>query len=166
MLNPSMRGFTLVELLVGISLLAMLLALGMPSMSQYIQNNKISSAASNYYAGLQLARTEAIRSNVPVEFVLTNGTGVAAAPAIRGAWLLGLLLCLLFAVLGVVQGAPNGSLLFLALTPLVPVAAVGFAYGQDVDPMWDTTLAAPYAPLRLLLLRSVSVVVVAPQGTW
>ena len=86
---------------------------------------------------------------------------VAAAPAIRGAWLLGLLLCLLFAVLGVVQGAPNGSLLFLAVTPLVPVAAVGFAYGQDVDPMWDTTLAAPYAPLRLLLLRSVSVVVVA-----
>ena len=86
---------------------------------------------------------------------------VAAAPAIRGAWLLGLLLCLLFAVIGVAQGAPNGSLLFLAVTPLVPVAAVAFAYGQDVDPMWDTTLAAPYSPLRLLLLRSVSVVVVA-----
>ena len=86
---------------------------------------------------------------------------VAAAPALRGSWLLGLLLCLLFAVIGVAQGAPNGSLLFLALTPLVPVAAVAFAYGQDVDPMWDTTLAAPYSPLRLLLLRSVSVVVVA-----
>ena len=86
---------------------------------------------------------------------------VAAAPAIRGAWLLGLLLCLLFAVIGVAQGAPNGSLLFLAITPLVPVAAVAFAYGQDVDPMWDTTLAAPYPPLRLLLLRAVSVVVVA-----
>ena len=86
---------------------------------------------------------------------------VAAAPAIRGAWLLGLLLCLLFAVIGVAQGAPNGSLLFLAVTPLVPVAAVAFAYGQDVDPMWDTTLAAPYSPLRLLLLRAVSVVVVA-----
>jgi hypothetical protein len=86
---------------------------------------------------------------------------VAAAPAIRGAWLLGLLLCLLFAVIGVAQGAPNGSMLFLAMTPLVPVAAVAFAYGQDVDPMWDTTLAAPYSPLRLLLLRSVSVVVVS-----
>ena len=86
---------------------------------------------------------------------------VAAAPAIRGAWLLGLLLCLLFAVIGVAQGAPNGSLLFLTVTPLVPVAAVAFAYGQDVDPMWDTTLAAPYSPLRLLLLRSVSVVVAA-----
>ena len=61
-------------------------------------------------------------------------------------------------MIGVAQGAPNGSLLFLAVTPLVPVAAVAFAYGQDVDPMWDTTLAAPYSPLRLLLLRSVSVV--------
>ena len=86
---------------------------------------------------------------------------VGAAPALRGSWLLGLLLCLLFAVIGVAQGSPSGSLLFLALTPLVPVAAVAFAYGQDVDPMWDTTLAAPYSPLRLLLLRALSVVVVA-----
>ena len=84
MLSLGMRGFTLVELLVGISLVALLLALGLPSMSQYIQNNKISSAASNYYAGLQMARAEAIRRNVPVEFVLTNGTGVAAAPAVAG----------------------------------------------------------------------------------
>lgn len=79
-----MRGFTLVELLVGISLVALLLALGLPSMSQYIQNNKISSAASSYHTGLQLARAEAIRRNVPVEFVMTNGTGVAAAPAVGG----------------------------------------------------------------------------------
>ena len=80
----SLRGFTLVELLVGITLVAVLLALGLPSMSAFIQNNKISSAAGNYLAGLQLARAEAIRNNVPVEFVLTNATGVAAAPALGG----------------------------------------------------------------------------------
>ena len=82
--RPAEGGFTLVELLVGIGLVALLLALGMPSMSTYIQNNKISSAASNYYSGLQLARTEAIRANVPVEFVMTNATGVAAAPSLAG----------------------------------------------------------------------------------
>ena len=39
--------------------------------------------------------------------------------------------------------------------------AVAFAYGQEADPIWEVTLAAPYPPLRLLLLRAVSVVVVA-----
>ena len=86
---------------------------------------------------------------------------VAAAPAVRGAWLLGMLLCLLFSALVATQGAPQGSTLFLVVAPLVPVAAVAFAYGQDVDPLWETTLAAPYSPLRLVLLRAVSVVAVA-----
>ena len=39
---------------------------------------------------------------------------VAAAPALRGSWLLGLLLCLLFAVIGGDPGGARGSLLFLA----------------------------------------------------
>ena len=87
---------------------------------------------------------------------------VAAAPALRGAWLLGA------AALPAVRRdrrrpgrGPTARCCSWRSTPLVPVAAVAFAYGQDVDPMWDTTLAAPYSPLRLLLLRSVSVVVVA-----
>lgn len=78
------RGFTLIELLVAITLVAVLLALGLPAMGTYIQNNKIASAASNYAAGLQTARAEAVRTNLPTEFVLTNGTGVGAAPAVDG----------------------------------------------------------------------------------
>ncbi len=78
------KGFTLIEVLVSITLVAVLLGLGLPAMSTLIQNNKIGSAAASYYAGLQLARTEAVKNNFPVEFILTNGTGVAAAPAIGG----------------------------------------------------------------------------------
>lgn len=66
------RGFTIVELLVGMTLLAVLLALGVPAMSTYLQNSKIASAASSYYTGLQTARAEAIRRNVRTEFVLTD----------------------------------------------------------------------------------------------
>ena len=44
--RPAPRGFTLVELLVGMTLLAMLMALGAPSMSTYLQNAKIASATS------------------------------------------------------------------------------------------------------------------------
>ena len=66
------RGFTIVELLVGLTLLAVLLGLGVPAMGTYLQNSKLASAASSYYSGLQMARTEAIRRNVRTEFVLTD----------------------------------------------------------------------------------------------
>ena len=86
---------------------------------------------------------------------------VAAAPALRGAWLLALLLCLLFSILSVSQGEARASLMFLCVAPLVPVGAVAFAYGEHADPSWEVTLASPYSPLRLLLLRSMSVILVA-----
>jgi type IV fimbrial biogenesis protein FimT len=84
------RGFTLVELLVGVTILGALLALGAPAMGTYLQNSKLASAASSYYSGLQTARTEAIRRNVPTQFVLTDtpvttsDLANVAAPAVAG----------------------------------------------------------------------------------
>lgn len=74
-------GVTLVELLVGVTIVGVLVTLGMPSLSTYLQNSKVSNAASVYYGGVQAARTEAIRRNVPVQFVLTDTAGTAAALA-------------------------------------------------------------------------------------
>ncbi len=73
MLSVRIRnGFTLVEVMVGLAILAFLLALGVPSLSTFLQSAKLSSTAKSYYTGIQAARTEAIRRNLPVEFVLTN----------------------------------------------------------------------------------------------
>jgi type IV fimbrial biogenesis protein FimT len=90
-LSPSAnRGFTLIELLVGMTLLAVLLGLGVPAMGTYLQNSKLASAASSYYTGLQMARTEAIRRNVLTEFVMTDtpvstaNIANAVAPAVAG----------------------------------------------------------------------------------
>ena len=75
------RGFTIIELLVGLTLLAVLLGLGAPAMGTYLQNSKLATAAASYYTGLQTARTEAIRRNTQAEFVLTDTAGSASAVA-------------------------------------------------------------------------------------
>jgi type IV fimbrial biogenesis protein FimT len=85
----SARGFTMIELMVGIAVVAVLFALGLPSMGALLQNNKLGSAAKSYMQGIQIARTEAIRRNATTEFVLTAtpiGPGIetAAAPAATG----------------------------------------------------------------------------------
>lgn len=70
-------GFTMIELSVGLTIVGVLLALGMPSLSGYIQNARLGGAAKSFYNGLQIARTEAIKRNTPVEFVITS-TAVSA----------------------------------------------------------------------------------------
>jgi type IV fimbrial biogenesis protein FimT len=84
------RGVTVTELVVGMALIAILFGLGAPAMGTYLQNSKLASAAAGYFAGIQLARTEAIRRNVRTEFVLTDDPVSTAnlanvvAPAVAG----------------------------------------------------------------------------------
>ena len=59
MLSIGQRGFTIIELLVGLTLLAVLLGLGAPAMSSYLQNSKMQSVAASYYSGVQMARSVA-----------------------------------------------------------------------------------------------------------
>lgn len=66
-------GFTLIELMIGIVIISIVLALGMPSYSIWILNAKLRGAAESIQAGLQLARSEAVSRNSPV--VLTMGSG-------------------------------------------------------------------------------------------
>lgn len=83
------RGFTLIEITVSLAILALMVLVSLPSMTTYFQNSKISTAAQAYATGLQLARTEAIRRNTPVQFVLTDtpialGVVNAAVPSPTG----------------------------------------------------------------------------------
>jgi len=70
----TLRGFSLVELLVGIAIFSILAALAAPSFSTWILNAKIRTTAESIQTGLQIARTEAVKRNTTVRFQLINST--------------------------------------------------------------------------------------------
>lgn len=55
-------GFTLVELMVTIAIVAILLAVGLPSFQGSLRSNRVATTTNEMLASLSLARTEAIRS--------------------------------------------------------------------------------------------------------
>lgn len=83
-----------------------------------------------------------------------------AAPSMRRAWWLAVALALGLAVLGALQEPGRGDGL-LVLAPLLPVLATAASYAPRLDPALSLTAATPYPAMRLLLLRSGAVAVVA-----
>lgn len=71
-----MRGFTLIELGIALAVLGVLIMLGLPTFTSWIANTKIRTGAEAVLNGVQLARAEAVRQNVQVQFVLGGATGV------------------------------------------------------------------------------------------
>jgi type IV fimbrial biogenesis protein FimT len=63
---------SMIELMVGIAIVAILFMLAAPSFSNWIQNTQIRTAAEAIQSGLMLARGEAVSRNTTVRFQLTN----------------------------------------------------------------------------------------------
>ncbi|AKC87475.1 GspH/FimT family pseudopilin [Pseudoxanthomonas suwonensis] len=61
---PSDRqaGFTLVELMITLAVLAVLLAIGLPNFQQSLRNNRVATTTNDMIAAISLARSEAIRN--------------------------------------------------------------------------------------------------------
>lgn len=68
------RGFTIIEIMIALGIAALLLALGLPAYKDFLANNKIRNLAENMQSALNVARSEAINRNVPVEFLLFSDT--------------------------------------------------------------------------------------------
>ena len=58
------NGFTLVELLISILIVSTLLAMGVPSLKEFMKNNRLSAQSNALVASLQLARSEAVKRGV------------------------------------------------------------------------------------------------------
>jgi hypothetical protein len=104
---------------------------------------------------------------------------VAATPTLRLAWFVSVAVVLLFAAsAGDATWDDTGRLaVLLTLAPLVPVVGVALAYGTGADRAHEVSVAAPLSGLRLVLLRTATVlgasaaltllgVLVAPSAGW
>ena len=69
------RGISMIEVMVSLTLAALLMALGAPSFSLWLQNLRIRNTAESMLSGLQYAKSEATARNALVRFQLTTSVG-------------------------------------------------------------------------------------------
>jgi hypothetical protein len=84
---------------------------------------------------------------------------LASAASLRGAWLVGAFLSLSFATLAAYASGGTTLAPFLLAAPLAPVLGVAAAYGPRQDPLEGLIATAPYGRTRLILLRTLAVLV-------
>ena len=82
---------------------------------------------------------------------------LAATPSLRLSWITAVAVVLAMASASAHTGR-YGLPLFLALAPVLPVAGVAVSFGHAADPTFEVTVASPYSSTRLLLLRSLAVI--------
>jgi type IV fimbrial biogenesis protein FimT len=85
---PRARGFTIVELMVSLAVLAILLTLAVPSFTNATLGARLSAYANDLLASTQLARSEAIKRNAPVTLCASSdGTTCATSGNWRVGWI-------------------------------------------------------------------------------
>lgn len=68
-----LAGFTLIEMMIVVAIIAIIFSIAMPSYRVWIENTKIRTAAESIQNGMQKARTEALQRNAQVRFTLLTG---------------------------------------------------------------------------------------------
>lgn len=78
------QGFTILELMIAVTVLSVLLLFGAPSFSTWLQNSQIRTASEAIQNGIHLARAEAVRRNTLVRFQLTDNLDAGCATSTSG----------------------------------------------------------------------------------
>ena len=100
-LSAQNAGFTLIELMIVITIVAIFVVVGVPNFQNMIKDNRLSTQANSLVSSMHLARSEALKLRTPVSICrTTDGTSCAGA---GGAWDTGWLVFADTANLGVVD---------------------------------------------------------------
>ena len=82
-------GFTIIELLTGITILSLLLAIGVPSFNDFVRTNRLAGQVNELMTAMNYARSEAYKRGMTVSVCAANpaGDNCAAAGAWTNGWL-------------------------------------------------------------------------------
>lgn len=86
--RSAQHGFTLIELMIVVLLLAIISAFALPAFQSFIASNRLTSQANELLAGLNLARSEAVRTqrrSVLCRATTSNGTVATASGCVTTA---------------------------------------------------------------------------------
>lgn len=136
-------GFTLIELIVVLTVAAVLMGIGIPSFREFTATQKVKGAAFDFAAALLLARSEAVKRNATVTMTQTGGSWSNGWTVASGGTTL----------------STQGSLGTVDITPIDPstTTAVSYQGNGRLDPA--TTLSFEFATahtkqVRCLTIRS------------
>ncbi len=71
------KGFTLIELMIVITLVGVLMALAVPNFRDFVRRNRLATQSNEFIAAVQLTRAEAIRRNRNVSLRATDASDSA-----------------------------------------------------------------------------------------
>lgn len=86
---PTGQGFTLIEAMIALAILAILLALAVPSLRKFVLDNQRTSVVNDLIVSVQIARSEATRRGQRVAVCPANAAATACAKsqAFEGGWI-------------------------------------------------------------------------------
>lgn len=81
-------GFTLVELMITLTIVALLLTLGVPSFRDFVMNNRLTTSTNEFVGALNLARSEAIKRSEWVTICSSNDQATCTASSWDSGWII------------------------------------------------------------------------------
>jgi type IV fimbrial biogenesis protein FimT len=83
----SNRGFSLIELLVTITIIGIMLGIALPNLSEMIRSNAVAAQSNHFSTTINLARSEAVKRNLNVFICVRDGSACTTTGEWEDGWI-------------------------------------------------------------------------------